>query len=60
MKVHIERGIRTHAAKVFIQGGAQLQLKTYENDTPLDLAERYHYVQITETILKQQQIAQFD
>lgn len=50
----------TEAATVFIQGGAQLQLKTYENDTPLDLAERYHYVPIIETILKHQQIAQFD
>lgn len=38
------------AAKAFIDGGANLELETYEGDTPKQLAERYDYRQITELL----------
>ncbi|MCO7191223.1 MULTISPECIES: ankyrin repeat domain-containing protein [unclassified Pseudoalteromonas] len=50
----------SEAAVEFIKGGAQLQLKTYENDTPLDLAERYQYTQIVEALLNQYRVVQSD
>ncbi len=40
----------TEAAKVLIEAGARLDLKTYEGDTPLDLAKRYQYTDIVELI----------
>ena len=33
----------TEAARLLIQAGARLDLRTYEKDTPLDLAKRYQY-----------------
>ncbi|MCF2875231.1 MULTISPECIES: ankyrin repeat domain-containing protein [unclassified Tenacibaculum] len=39
-------------AKILIDAGAKLNLKTYEGDTPLDLAKRYHYTNIVDYIEK--------
>lgn len=36
----------TEAAKVLIDAGARTDLKTYEGDTPLELARRYKYSEI--------------
>lgn len=44
----------TEAAKVLIKAGAKLDLKTYEGDTPLDLAIRYQYSDIVEIISNKQ------
>lgn len=38
------------AAKILIDAGARLDLKTYEGDTPLDLAKRYNYIDIVHYI----------
>jgi ankyrin repeat protein len=38
------------AAQVLIDAGARLDLKTYEGDTPLDLAKRYNYTEIINAI----------
>ncbi|KAF9660217.1 MULTISPECIES: ankyrin repeat domain-containing protein [Tenacibaculum] len=38
------------AAQVLIDAGARLDLKTYEGDTPLDLAKRYNYTEIIKVI----------
>lgn len=40
----------TAAAKVLINAGARLNLKTYEGDTPLALAKRYGYTDIVALI----------
>lgn len=40
----------TEAAKLLIDAGARLDLKTYERDTPLDLAKRYNYTEIIDYI----------
>ncbi len=40
----------TEAALLFIQAGARLDLRTYEGDTPLDLARRYGYQDIAEAL----------
>lgn len=42
----------TEAAKLLIDAGARLDLKTYEGDTPLDLAKRYNYQEIVRYIAK--------
>ncbi|QBF83308.1 ankyrin repeat domain-containing protein [Shewanella maritima] len=42
----------TEAAKAFIEAGALQDLTTYENDTPLELAERYQYQDIIELLKK--------
>ncbi|MBD0404691.1 ankyrin repeat domain-containing protein [Flammeovirga sp. EKP202] len=44
----------TEAAKVLIDAGARLDLKTYEGDTPLDLAKRYNYNDIVKYIENKQ------
>lgn len=36
----------TKTAEILIKAGADLKLKTYEGDTPLDLAKRYNYADI--------------
>lgn len=38
------------AAKAFIDGGASLQLITYEKDSPIDLAKRYNYEEIIKVL----------
>ncbi|BBM87264.1 ankyrin repeat domain-containing protein [Candidatus Uabimicrobium amorphum] len=42
----------TAAAKVLIEAGARTDLKTYEGDTPLDLAKRYKYTEIVKLLEK--------
>ena len=46
----------TATAKLLIDAGARLDLKTYERDSPLDLAKRYEYNDIVDLI--EQKLAQ--
>ena len=45
----------SETAKLLIEAGARLDIKNYENDTPLDMAKRYHYDDIVALILKKKQ-----
>ncbi|WP_408041447.1 ankyrin repeat domain-containing protein [Tenacibaculum amylolyticum] len=48
----------TEAAKILIDADARLDLKTYEGDTPLDLAKRYNYNDIVDYIEKKNNLNQ--
>ena len=44
----------TTAAKAFIEAGVELELRTYEQDTPEQLAQRYGYKEIVKLLQKAQ------
>lgn len=45
----------TETARLLIEAGARLDLKTYEGDTPLDLAQRYQYHSIVNLLKNKDQ-----